>query len=307
MSTVPLTATFIGVDSSTLKTLTLPLSGSRQGRVLIIKDRTGFAASNAITLQAQGSDSFETGLSSYTINTSYGCISLIARGQVWFITASTLPTTSTTTLSAAQIFVSSIQGDGSRLTNLPAISSLSLYSTIAGLGSAGYVSSSQLLSTSQGLRNYMDAFIDPTELTSTVIGLGTGGFISTLGLTYSLASTVTGLGTLGYISTSQLLSTTVGVYQTIANTSGVVTTTNLTSTVVGLGTAGYKSSFISTFSVFAIGSISSATLSLSTLQFVDQSTGVLGPALYQSTNLLYFNGFPIGGSRVGAGQVLYPV
>ena len=47
-----------------------------------------------------------------------------------------------------------------------------LGSTVIGLGTTGYVSSSQLLSTSIGLTQYISSFIDPTELTSTVIGLG---------------------------------------------------------------------------------------------------------------------------------------
>jgi len=119
-------------------------------------------------------------------------------------------------------------------------------STVTGLGTAGYVSSSQLLSTTYGIYDYINTFIDPNELTSTVVGLGTQGFISTLGLNYSLASTVTGLGTLGYVSTSQLLSTTLGVYQTITDTANIIGQFDLTSTVTGLGTAGYISSAVTT-------------------------------------------------------------
>jgi hypothetical protein len=145
-------------------------------------------------------------------------------------------TTSQTTLaSTQQLNVSSINGD-------TVVTATNQTSTVVGLGSAGYVSTSQLLSTSLGLKNYVDSFIDPAELTSTVIGLGTGGFVSTLGLTYSLASTVTGLGTLGFVSTSQLLSTTVGIYQEISASANIITGTNLTSTVAGLGSAGYVSS-----------------------------------------------------------------
>jgi hypothetical protein len=117
-----------------------------------------------------------------------------------------------------------------------------LGSTVIGLGTAGYISSSQLLSTSLGLSEYISSFIDPTELTSTVVGLGTQGFVSSLGLTYAVASTAQGLGTFGYTSTSQLLSTSLGLYQEIQNSPTAILQANLTSTVIGLGTAGYISS-----------------------------------------------------------------
>jgi hypothetical protein len=116
-----------------------------------------------------------------------------------------------------------------------------LGSTVIGLGTAGYISSSQLLSTSLGLTQYMSSFIDPTELTSTVIGLGTQGFVSSLGLTYAVASTAKGLGTFGYTSTSQLLSTSLGLYQAIQNSPTALVQANLTSTIIGLGTFGYIS------------------------------------------------------------------
>lgn len=99
----------------------------------------------------------------------------------------------------------------------------SLTSTVVGLGAAGYISSSQLLSTSFGLQQFINSFIDQNELTSTVIGLGTAGFTSSLDLQNTLTSSIVGLGTAGYISSS------------LFNTS-------LTSSIVGLGTAGYISS-----------------------------------------------------------------
>ena len=97
-------------------------------------------------------------------------------------------------------------------------------STVVGLGTAGYVSTSQLLSTSYGLyqeiQNSPGSAVTPAVLTSTVIGLGTTG----------------------YVSTSQLLSTSYGLYQAIQSGPGGVTPANLTSTVIGLGTVGYLSS-----------------------------------------------------------------
>jgi hypothetical protein len=119
-----------------------------------------------------------------------------------------------------------------------------LASTVIGLGTAGYISSGQLLSTTAGLSQYISSFIDPIELTSTVIGLGTAGFVSSLGLTYAVASTAQGLGTFGYTSTSQLLSTSLGLYQQIQNSATNITQSNLTSTITGLGTVGYLSTII---------------------------------------------------------------
>jgi hypothetical protein len=74
-----------------------------------------------------------------------------------------------------------------------------LVSSIAGLGTAGYVSSSQL--------------------TSSIAGIGALG-------TPSLVSTVAGLGTAGYISSSQLISSIAGI--------GALGTPSLVSTVAGL-------------------------------------------------------------------------
>jgi hypothetical protein len=119
-----------------------------------------------------------------------------------------------------------------------------LGSTVIGLGTAGYISSSQLLSTSAGLSQYISSFIDPTELTSTVIGLGTQGFVSSLGLTFAVASTAQGLGTFGYTSTSQLLSTSLGLYQEIQNSPTNIKQSNVTSTIIGLGTFGYLSTVV---------------------------------------------------------------
>jgi hypothetical protein len=100
------------------------------------------------------------------------------------------------------------------------------------------------VSTTAGLSQYISSFIDPTELTSTIIGLGTAGFVSSLGLTFAVASTAQGLGTFGYTSTSQLLSTSLGLYQEIQNSPANIKQSNLTSTIIGLGTFGYISTVV---------------------------------------------------------------
>ena len=65
-----------------------------------------------------------------------------------------------------QLVVSSIRGDGSDLYNLNAISSATLQSTLAGLGTYGYISVITANPINQG------------QMASTIIGLGTFGYIS---------------------------------------------------------------------------------------------------------------------------------
>jgi len=138
-------------------------------------------------------------------------------------------------------------------------------STVAGLGTVGYISSSQLRSTVSGLGSvgYFSSisslaslgYVSSTQLASTVTGLGTSGYISSS----QLISTIIGLGSLRYVSSSQIVST-------VANlgTTGYVSTASLYSTVRGLGTAGYISSSQFTSAIRGLGSIgyvSQATLS----------------------------------------------
>lgn len=73
-----------------------------------------------------------------------------------------------------------------------------IQSTVIGLGSARYISSPTLLSTSVGVNN---------QTFSTVTGLGSAGYISTL----SLQSTIQNLSQASYISSSALVSTATGI------------------------------------------------------------------------------------------------
>jgi hypothetical protein len=59
-------------------------------------------------------------------------------------------------------------GDGAGLRNINAISSLSLVSTVSGLGTAGYISSSQLQSTVTGLTIGVVSSVQLSQLQSTV-------------------------------------------------------------------------------------------------------------------------------------------
>ena len=80
-----------------------------------------------------------------------------------------------------------------------------LASTLQGVGTAGYLSSVApfLVSSVGGLGS--SKYISSSSLNSTVRGLGSSSYISTT----ALNSTVTGLGTSGYISTNYALSNTI--------------------------------------------------------------------------------------------------
>ena len=103
------------------------------------------------------------------------------------------------------------------------ISSSQLFSTVGGLGSIGYISSSQFLSALSGLST-----TTWSTLRSTVEGLGSSGYVSSSQLFSSVAS----LGTVGYISTASLLSTVSSIFS--PNT--YVSTGALVSTAAGLST-----------------------------------------------------------------------
>jgi hypothetical protein len=116
----------------------------------------------------------------------------------------------------------------------------SLQSTVAGLGSASYVSTATLFSTTIGIYNFVSTFIDPVELTSTVVGLGSASFVSSIGLQARLQSTVEGLGSAGYASTS-FVGNAISTFSSAIGASALPPTA-FTSTVAGLGSAGYISS-----------------------------------------------------------------
>jgi hypothetical protein len=130
-----------------------------------------------------------------------------------------------------------------------------LLSTVANLGSAGYVSTLSLLSTTAGLQTNListtGGLIEVPELVSTTGGITRGyltsGYLSTL----SLISTTRGLqdnlvsSTAGVIELPELVSTTGGLQREFG-TAGFLSSLNLLSTTGGLqrefGTAGFLSS-----------------------------------------------------------------
>ena len=314
------TAGFIGIVTTSPKTLQLPAISARNGRVITFKDKTGLAALNPITLLVTGADRFETGSSSYVINQNYGTVTVVghlaAAGDgginTWNVIQAPTMTYmnanfSTATLSSLSLWdrggltglagtASTIQSSGTLTMNTGSL--LVNGSTIAFTG--------QLQSTVLGLNTYINSFIDPTELTSSIVGLGTANYVSTFGLTFSLTSTVVGLGTTGYVSSFQLLSTTIGVYgaisSNIANTVGpqfqstvvnlgmvgYVSTSQLTSTVIGLGSAGYVSTSQLTSTVIGLGSAGYVSSS----QLTSTITGI--GASFSHSNLF----IPLGGVPV---------
>jgi hypothetical protein len=115
-----------------------------------------------------------------------------------------------------------------------------LISTVAGLGTIGYISSSQLQSTVIGLGG--TGLISTGELVSTIEGLGTYGYVSTLSL---LSANEYFFSTGNYISTGNLVSTTRGLLGsfTIVN-SGDIYITNGTVNVTNAQDIIYLSSFL---------------------------------------------------------------
>lgn len=135
-------------------------------------------------------------------------------------------------------------------------------STVTGLGTAGYISSTQLFSTVAG------------------IGTGTGGIT-----TAQLTSTAVGLATFGYISSSQLFSTVAGIGT--GGGGGGITTQQLQSTTAGLGTASYAST--STLYNPIIGTqVRFPPINVPSILIQDWSTPVSTVALFTSNTSNYY-------------------
>mgnify|MGYP003132415417 CR=1 FL=1 len=65
-------------------TINLQSASNNAGRILIIKDETGQANVNNITINRNGSDMID-GQTSFTINTSRTAIILVSTGSTWLI------------------------------------------------------------------------------------------------------------------------------------------------------------------------------------------------------------------------------
>jgi hypothetical protein len=149
-------------------------------------------------------------------------------------------------------------------------------STIIGLGTSGYISSSQLQSTAQSLSDKINALsIDVTG--------------------DQLVSTVIGLGTTGYISSTQLFSTTQGIYASIP--------VGLTSTVIGLGTVGYLSTTLSTniYQELFVNTISAGRITISSATVLNTITAASTNTSILSTGLV--NAFIVSAGTIKALEV----
>jgi hypothetical protein len=72
------------VDTSAARSLTLPAPGSTK-KPIWIKDKTGSASTNPITLVRAGSENIETVAASYALNYDLGAWTLVNDGTDWFI------------------------------------------------------------------------------------------------------------------------------------------------------------------------------------------------------------------------------
>jgi len=75
----------IGItDTSSARTVTLPkASRVNVGRLYYIKDESGGANSNNITIDGDGSETID-GATTYVINTNYGSVTMYSNGTAWF-------------------------------------------------------------------------------------------------------------------------------------------------------------------------------------------------------------------------------
>ena len=205
------------------------------------------------------------------------------------------------------------------------ISLPNLVSTVAGLGSINYVSTSflntALTSSLKGLGtiNYISTSYLNTALTSSLTGLGTLNYVSTSYLNSALRSSIEGLGTVGYVSAQTLAITTntanaaltssifilnpsryVSTGALISTVQGILDSADfalqigdfdagLTSTSQGLGTLGYISTatFRSSLTSTVQGLGSAGYVSTATLRSSLTSTVQgLGSAGYVSTSFM---------------------
>ena len=153
------------------------------------------------------------------------------------------------------------------------ISIIQLASSITGLGSAGYVSTTSLYSTVAGLATA--GYVSSATLAKTVEGLGTTGYISTT----SLYSTVIGLGTAGYVSSAQFNTFSNFIYNPVS----YISSGNLFSTSVSLlgyidGFVNSQGSAISSFTVNGTANFFS-TLSIGTFVYVNGNISTLSTSV----------------------------
>lgn len=76
--------TIIGITSTaSARTVTLSTAETVDGRVIIVKDESGAAGTNAITIVTEGAQLID-GAASLDINANYGAARLYSDGQNWY-------------------------------------------------------------------------------------------------------------------------------------------------------------------------------------------------------------------------------
>lgn len=203
VNSIPATATTFSLDTTIIpKTVLLPLSQQKVGRVITIADSGGSANLNPITISTQVANLFQNGSNLYIISSPYQSYTFLSKNNsVWSLTGSINP----------PIFTSSLF-----------YNNISVYQNITANGNL-YVTggiSSPTISTIQGnitnTSNYFNtvnanalaiAGTISASLTASILdSLQTNPVLNSITV-LSLNSTLQGLGTLGYISTPALIQT----------------------------------------------------------------------------------------------------
>ena len=151
-----------------------------------------------------------------------------------------------------------IYADGTYLSNIP---SGNITSSLVGLATFGYVSTSQLVSS---INSVYGVYVSAATLLSSIQGYGNSYISSSTllsaatgianNINSAFSSTINGLGNAGYISSQQLTSTVTGLGSIYISSSGA-NQSNINSTITGLGTAGYVSSQQLTSTVRGLGNL----------------------------------------------------
>jgi hypothetical protein len=92
---VKTTEVIINVNTSAVRTITLPTAVGNSGKFYVIKDVTGLAGTNNITINTSGGQTID-GASSLVIGTNYGSVQVFSDGTNYYSQALTrVPTTGT--------------------------------------------------------------------------------------------------------------------------------------------------------------------------------------------------------------------
>ena len=182
-------------------TITLPSAITVPGRVISFKDSIGNFNNKSVTLICDGSDTFEDGTTQKVFNESFGSIQVVASDTKWFILSGVKQNMMTiSSLITSSILTNIISFSDGSFQTISADKSIN--SSIIGLGTLGYISSLQLVSTTAGL-------VDHAELNSSIIGLGNLSYLSSFNTVSSLNISSGNIYT-GFLFTNSYNGTTVG-------------------------------------------------------------------------------------------------